>query len=327
MEKRNTRDVFERIHDDMRAAISVEFNDSLQRILNELSSLEVLSQSGRQIRIFQFHNGVLIQADVIEKTLDKLRNSLFTGFGLSMAGGGAVYADIALTGGIVSAVLGGAGVVAIFIKVFREYISLQWLLPGELKEVLSQRSLADTSARWSEEFGPTAPQPVVELTRRLFEVLSAEQAESLRPVIVELGRLDSNLPLDPLVWQRAVVFLDSPWAELGVEWVDLPGLGHTNPLHRWMTEQALATARRSFLLVELRGATETTLDLLAALDTGTWDSMALVFSRIDEIAAHGEERLHWSASMAPPNRCSGWDNWIRPSLMQCALPVLVALTP
>ena len=75
-----------------RAAISVEFNDSLQRILNELSSLEVLSQSGRQIRIFQFHNGVLIQADVIEKTLDKLRNSLFTGFGLSMAGGGAVHA-------------------------------------------------------------------------------------------------------------------------------------------------------------------------------------------------------------------------------------------
>jgi Mg2+ and Co2+ transporter CorA len=124
MEKHNTQEVFERIHDRMRDAISVEFNDSLQRIRNELSSLEVRSQSGRQIRIFAFENRIAVQSDVVDETLDHLKNALFAGFGFSMGGGGAIYLDFVFAGGIVSAVLGSIAVVGILVEVFREYISV-----------------------------------------------------------------------------------------------------------------------------------------------------------------------------------------------------------
>jgi len=124
MEKHNTQEVFENIHDSMRDAICVEFNDSLQRIRNELSSLEVRSQSGRQIRVFAFENRTAVQSDVVDETLDHLKNALFAGFGFSMGGGGVIYLDFAFTGGIFSAVLGSIAVVGILVEVFREYVSV-----------------------------------------------------------------------------------------------------------------------------------------------------------------------------------------------------------
>jgi hypothetical protein len=180
---------------------------------------------------------------------------------------------------------------------------LKWLLPMELDTALNPTALSQASARWTEELAATTPEATATLIRRLFE-LQEEVPEPPQPVLSELGCGDAMMRLDPLVWQRVVVFLDSPWAKSGVEWIDLPGLGHVNPLHRWMTEQVLATADRSFLLVEPRGATETILDVLAGMDSRTRDSMTLVFSRVDETAAHGED---WQAASAKVVEQIGWD--------------------
>jgi hypothetical protein len=199
---------------------------------------------------------------------------------------------------------------------------LRWLVADQQLTAAAPDALIKATRAWlAGEAAAAAPERARVLEQVLGQ-LECSPADIGAPVCTRLGALDDLLPLDPVRWRRARLSLDSPWAGLGVEWLDLPGFGHPNPLHRWMTEQAIATADQVFCLVEPRGATETTLGLLAGLDTAQRERITLVFSRIDETLAHGED---WQAATALVLEQLGWQGRWAAVSAACARAARAAL--
>ena len=166
---------------------------------------------------------------------------------------------------------------------------LGWLVKDRLRQSASDQSASDAARRWLKSGEAKQQSALAELTEQVLRSLERKPVDWTKPIRTELGGLSELHPLDPVVWQRAVVHIESVWGELGVDWIDLPGLGHANPAQLWMTEQALTAVDRTFLLLEPRGATELTLGLLAGFGADHLARVSLVFTRIDEIAAHGED--------------------------------------
>jgi hypothetical protein len=198
---------------------------------------------------------------------------------------------------------------------------LRWLIGDRRLAATPTDDLIDAARAWLTDEAAAAPERA-RLVEQVLGRLGDSRADIGAPVRSRLGALDDLLPLDPMRWRRARLSLDSPWAGLGIEWLDLPGLGHPNPLHRWMTEQAIVSSEQTFCLVEPRGATETTLGLLAGLDSSQRERVTLVFSRIDETLAHGED---WRAACAVVLEQLGWQGRWAAVSAACARAARAAL--
>jgi GTP-binding protein EngB required for normal cell division len=123
---------------------------------------------------------------------------------------------------------------------------------------------------------------VIQGIERVLACLNTIEQKDPSPIRIALDQLDSYVTANTLQWREICVHLNTKWSDLPIEWIDTPGFGHHDLLHRWIAEQSLHQADRALFLVEPKGASQESLDFLLQLSDKQRTEFVLLFSRIDQ---------------------------------------------
>jgi len=132
----------------------------------------------------------------------------------------------------------------------------------------------------------------VDAIKRVLQALKNDPAANDFSITITLDELDDQIKDTSLIWKKVMVFLETKWDYFPVEWIDTPGFGHHDLLHRWIAEKALAIVDRGFFLVEPKGASREANTFLQQMSEAKQKQIVLLFSRIDELQ-DDDDRYAW----------------------------------
>ena len=170
-----------------------------------------------------------------------------------------------------------------------DYLSmLQWLF----KQITSNNTDENTLVEQAEAFIiDNKDNPEYQLEVDAIEaVLISMFNIDLVPIVINLDKLVDQITDIDLQWKKITIYLESKWAGYPIEWIDTPGFGHHDLLHRWIAEQALTIIDKGFFLVEPKGVSRECHDFLQQIPEHKQKQIVLLFSRIDELL---DDDLTW----------------------------------